>query len=52
MFGSNLLQTKEGKGFGFENAIVGGVVPREFIPAVEKDFRIYGERCSCWLPNG
>ncbi|MGT2929279.1 elongation factor G [Streptococcus dentasini] len=26
----------EGKGFEFENAIVGGVVPREFIPAVEK----------------
>ncbi|VTS13829.1 elongation factor G [Streptococcus pseudoporcinus] len=27
---------EEGKGFVFENAIVGGVVPREFIPAVEK----------------
>ena len=27
---------EEGKGFEFENAIVGGVVPREFIPAVEK----------------
>ena len=30
---------EEGKGFEFENAIVGGVVPREFIPAVEKDFK-------------
>ncbi|MDR0297708.1 MAG: elongation factor G [Streptococcaceae bacterium] len=27
---------EEGKGFEFENAIVGGVVPREFIPAVQK----------------
>lgn len=27
---------EEGKGFEFQNAIVGGVVPREYIPAVEK----------------
>jgi elongation factor G len=27
---------EEGAGFEFENAIVGGVVPREYIPAVEK----------------
>ena len=27
--------TEEGAGFEFENAIVGGVVPREYIPAVE-----------------
>ncbi len=27
---------EEGNGFEFENAIVGGVVPREYIPAVEK----------------
>ena len=27
---------EEGKGFEFENAIVGGVVPRGYIPAVEK----------------
>ncbi|AHI57084.1 elongation factor G [Listeria ivanovii] len=30
-FGPN----EEGKGFEFENAIVGGVVPREYIPAVQ-----------------
>ncbi|MDR0200385.1 MAG: elongation factor G [Streptococcaceae bacterium] len=27
---------EEGAGFEFENAIVGGVVPREFVPAVQK----------------
>ena len=36
MFGLNLLQMKKVKVSEFENAIVGGVVPREFIPAVEK----------------
>ncbi len=30
---------EEGKGFEFEDAIVGGVVPREFIPAVEQGLR-------------
>ncbi|MEK3798950.1 elongation factor G [Peribacillus sp. FSL H8-0477] len=30
-FGPN----EEGKGFEFENAVVGGVVPREYIPAVQ-----------------
>ena len=29
---------EEGEGFEFENAIVGGVVPREYIPAVEAGF--------------
>lgn len=28
-----------GKGYEFENAIVGGVIPREFIPAVDKGIR-------------
>ena len=27
---------EEGAGFEFENAIVGGVVPREFVPALKK----------------
>jgi elongation factor G len=31
-----LEPNEPGKGFGFENAIVGGVVPREFVPAVIK----------------
>ena len=30
---------EEGKGFEFENAIVGGVVPREYIPAVEQGLK-------------
>ena len=30
---------ERGKGFEFVNAIVGGVIPREFIPAVEKGVR-------------
>lgn len=30
---------EEGKGFEFENAIVGGVVPREYIPAIEAGLR-------------
>jgi elongation factor G len=34
----------KGKGFVFENEIVGGVIPREFIPAVEKGVRESCER--------
>ncbi len=30
---------ERGKGFIFENAIVGGVIPKEFIPAVEKGIK-------------
>jgi elongation factor G len=30
---------KRGEGFRFENAIVGGVIPKEYIPAVEKGVR-------------
>src|SRR5690606_11344149 len=30
---------EEGEGFSFENAIVGGVVPREYVPAVEAGLR-------------
>ncbi|MBQ0137853.1 MAG: elongation factor G [Kurthia sp.] len=30
---------EEGKGFEFENAVVGGVVPREYIPAIEAGLR-------------
>ena len=31
--------TEEGEGFSFENAIAGGVVPREYIPAVEQGLK-------------
>ncbi len=35
----NLEPQEPGTGFEFENAIVGGVIPREYIPAVEKGIR-------------
>ncbi|WP_066390093.1 elongation factor G [Neobacillus mesonae] len=35
---------EEGKGFEFENGIVGGVVPREYIPAVEAGLKDSLER--------
>ncbi len=32
----NLYPQEEGKGYEFENKIVGGVVPKEYIPAIDK----------------
>ena len=29
----------EGEGFSFNNAVVGGAIPKDFIPAVEKGIR-------------
>src|SRR5690606_27006587 len=34
-----LKPAERGKGFVFTNAIVGGVIPKEFIPSVEKGIR-------------
>jgi len=42
MFGHVVLElgpSESGAGFVFENAIVGGVIPKEFIPSVEKGIR-------------
>ena len=39
----DLAPGAQGSGFVFENAITGGVIPREFIPAVEKGIR---EACT------
>ena len=39
-FGLNSEPNEEGKGFEFENGIVGGVVPREYIPAVQAGLKI------------
>jgi elongation factor G len=33
------VEPNPGAGFGFENKIVGGAVPREYVPAVEKGIR-------------
>jgi elongation factor G len=33
------VRPNPGKGFSFKNAIVGGAIPREYIPAVEKGIR-------------
>ena len=41
---------EEGKGFEFQNAVVGGVVPREYIASVEAGVRDSLEQwCSCRL---
>ena len=43
---------EEGKGFEFENGIVGGVVPREYIPAVQAGLEDALERgVFSWLPT-
>ena len=39
MFISNSHLTETGGGFEFENSIVGGVVPREYIPSVEQGLK-------------
>ena len=42
-----------GTGFVFENEIVGGSVPKEFIPAVEKGLEgVMSVRRACRLPGG
>ena len=41
-----------GKGFEFVDAIKGGVVPREFIPAVEKGLAHAAQRRARRLPGG
>ena len=38
---------ERGTGFVFENEIVGGVIPKEFIPAIEKGIREAHETAAC-----
>ena len=43
--------TEPGEGFVFESKIVGGKIPKEFIPAVEKGFKVMKEEGpAVWLP--
>ena len=42
-----ILSKEEGKGFEFENAIVGGAIPKEYIPAVKAGI---GRPCRKWCP--
>ena len=51
--GSSSSPTRQGKGFEFVNEIVGGAIPREYIPAVDKGIKeAVRERRPGRLPGG
>ena len=42
-----------GAGFEFKSSIVGGAIPKEYIPGVEKGHSVRADRRSAgWLPDG
>jgi elongation factor G len=43
---------EEGSGFQFENKIVGGVVPKEYIGPTEAGVRSHVDGSSCGLSDG
>ena len=48
----NVEPNEPGKGYHFENKIVGGVIPKEYIPSVDKGMQEALKKWSdCWLSN-
>ncbi len=46
----NLEPLERGKGYNFEDKVVGGTIPREFIPGVEKGLlEALNYWCSGWI---